>query len=1263
MSFMNITKSKGSRTGYKSVRVAAPKLDYISTVGKNMELTKQPVLCADCVDMLRKYFNFITRCLDNVDHKKDLLKIDKIEASDDLTKIMKYELNIADDIKVENEKDLPNEEYRLHSSICIKDDIQELCLSDINNDSQVPENTNEIVVISNDISNINISQSNELEQNAGKVISEDAITISDSDEDTVEYNLKEISGDHSYNSKKLFELRNKQTDNNGAILQRNHSTTVNTQTEYTVKFNFQDKGWNSDSKELCEAENAHTDDNQPILECTAVEISDEDTVEYNLQETKEDSVIRELSKPENICTNDDKHTLECRSSTIIDKSTLKDNETTMDSVKDKKTDDESTKLVSKFNQIFNNSVQINSQNTGQEVTKNDSDTGGRDDVETDLECVINVSTVTSQQAETNLNQSSLSKNNNLKHAKSPSQNVDARYKTDNGDKILEIEFSSDEDISRYANDIEEIIEDLSLDEDSNIDNALTKSNTSNKEKFIEISNTCDSDIQCDIEAVHTNSSEIVHSKSDSDIEIIGPTETQKESHSQNKNSDSQYNAGNRRSNRKSKTKKRKLTDLSLESSNDNDSDFEVNSDIASSDSEEYSEITKKFKMSNKYLYCGYCRYRATSTMRMDEHINKCKKFQLVKIQEHPKNKRSTANTLLKSTRVAAPTNGVTSQQDPTYIMFLNETLLYLIKKKHTIVGETSSSYSPSVNRTSVLDFEPNKTAEKQQSQESTNVIIVSDDEKSIEPVDTVYEGSNNLVIVNENANVNEELATQLDTDPLAVDIEEIRATILSDHQYSTQQETDIENEFSDVNVQTDSRNEAEPLSDTNINIVSNLLLNPGQITNNAIGLMSVEKDDSLKNGEINHTEIPNVAPAEGKNHGAENNKITTDTEINSVIKELESVLEDSSIISVSTENTNNLNKDLHSQNNVVPDTIVTAACDSMTEINEGSKSNSKNCSGNLSKLPMPETSIESKLPMPETSIEKDKVVGEDHTVTAIQIQEASESSNNLNKDLHSQNNVVPDTIVTAACDSMTEINEGSKSNSKNCSGNLSKLPMPETSIESKLPMPETSIESKLPMPETSIEKDKVVGEDHTVTAIQIQKASESSKLQLIRQPAGQRAVATTKSCVVLDDHLVDQKILTVYKCNSCNFNTRYLKVIDLHILDHFCQIANGKYACNACPAQFSDKFTMIEHVKELQHGYKIGVWCVNCSSVFSKTWEARKHQKECRRKQISVKLFKSNNVIFCMLCQYETSDLAQAKEHTKKCKERLMKARHVIELD
>ncbi|CAH1281620.1 unnamed protein product [Diabrotica balteata] len=1121
----------------------------------NMELTKQPVLCADCVDMLRKYFNFVTRCIGNVDHKKNLLKIDKIEAGNDLTKITKYELIIADDIKIENEKDLPNEEYRLHSSICIKDDIQELFLSDINNDCQVPENTNEIVVISNDISNIDISQSNELEQNADKVISEDVISISDSNEDTVEYNLKEICGDHSHNSKELFELRNKQTDNNGAILQRNHSTTVSTHTEYTVNFNFQDKGGNSDSQQLCEAKNTNTDDNQPALECTAIEISDEDTVEYNLQEIKENSVIRELSKPENICTDNNKHTLECTSSTIVDKSTLKDNQTTMDSVIDKKTDDENTKLVSKFNQIFNNSVQIDSKNTGQEVTKNYSDNGGHDDVETDLECVRNVSTVTSQQAETNLNQSSVLKNNNLKQTKSPSKNVDANDKTDNGDKNLEIEFSSDEDISRYANDIEEIIDDLSLDEDSNIDNALTKSNTLNKEKIIEISNTCDSDIQCDIEAVHTNSSEIVHSKYDSDIEIIGLAETQKESHSQNKNSDSQYNVGNRRSNRKSKTK-RKLSDLSPESSPDqnhnNDSDFEVNSDNESSDSEEYSEINKRFKMSNKYLYCGYCRYRATSTMRMDEHLNKCKKFQSVKIQEHPKNKKSTSNTSLNSTIVAAPTSGVTSQQNATYSMFLGQTLLYLIQKSHIIVGETSSSYSPSVNKTNVIDFRSNKTAEKQQSQESSNVIIVSDDEKSIEPVDTLNEGSNNLVIINENDNVNEELTTQLDVDPLAVDIENVRATILKDHHYFLPPETDIENEFRSVNVQTGSGNEAEPLPDSNINIVSNLLLNPGQTINNAIGLMSVGKDDSLKNGENNDTEIPKVAPAEGKTHDAENSKITTDTEINSVIKELESVLEDSSIISESTKNTNNLNKDLYSQNNVVPDKIVTAVCHPMTEINQGSKSNSNNCSGDL---------------------------------------------------------------------------------------------------------------GKLSMPETSIEKDKVVGEDHTVTNIQIQKTSESSELQLIRKPAGSRAVATTKRWVVLDDHLVDQKILTVYKCNSCDFNTRYLKVIDLHILDHFCQIANGKYACNVCLAQFSDKLNMIEHVKELQHGYKIGVWCVNCSSVFLKTWEARKHQKVCKRKQISVKLFKSNNVIFCMLCQYETSDLAQAKEHTKKCKERLMKARHVIELD
>ncbi|XP_050507491.1 probable serine/threonine-protein kinase DDB_G0282963 isoform X2 [Diabrotica virgifera virgifera] len=1386
----------------------------------NMELTKQPVICVDCVDMLRSYFNFITRCLDNVERKIKLLEIDKTEASDHQTEISNYELHTEHDIKCENDKDLPNEEYRLNSGIFGKYDKQELCFSDINNGCQVPTNTNEMVVILNDISNIDISQSNELEQNSGKAINEDIISISDSDEDTVEYNLKELSGDSVDNSKELCELENKQTDNNGPILQCNNTT-----------------AHNCDYKELREAKDSHTDDNQPILECndTARVVTNEDTVKYNVQDIEENSFIRELSKPENKST-DNKLTLVCRSPTVADKNTLTDNQI-IDSVKDKATDNDITKLVSEFNQIFNTSIQIDSI---KEVTKNYSEEEGRDDIEIDLECVRNVSTVTSEQTENDLKQSSILTNNNSKysyanslstnvdardktdigdknletrfssdedtnryangikeiiedlsldedsnvgnaHANSLSENVDARDKTDIVDKNLEIGFSSDEDTNRYANDIEEIIEDLSLDEDSNVDNALSKSKTSNKEECREISNTCDSDILCDVESVHatsenfhnkydsnienggqddveidlecvrnigtvtseqaesnlkqssvpknnnskhpllnnidardktdvdeenveiesssvedtsrfdndieeiiedlpldedcnidnaltksttsnnekcreisntcdsvfqsdiesirTNSSEKVQNKCDSDIEIIEPAETQNESYSQNHNSDHRNHSYNTRSNRESKTK-RKLTDVIPEISSGSDSDFQINSDNDSSDSEEYSENSKKFKMSNplsnKYLYCAYCRYTCTVQMHMEEHMNKCKNVRLVKMQTYSKNKKSTPNTL-KTTIVAAPTNLVPSQQVDSHSRIMNRLLLYLIRKNPVTVGETSSLFSAIPNRTSGIYLQPNNTTEKHQSKESTHVIILSDDETPIEPVNKVYEEPNNLVIVNEDAKMDKELVKQLDIDSLAVDTENKRAgnecndvnmqigsrneakrlsdsntNIVSNLLLPSCQKTNnairmmsvenylykngqIENEFNAVNVQMGSSNEAERLSDSNINNVSNLLFKSCQNSNNAIGLVSLENDDPCKNGEITDTEIPNVAPAESTTHDADTNKITTttDTEINSVMKDLASVLTDSSLNNETTENTNNLNRDLPWQNSVVVCSCgsrVTEVCHSIIEINEGSKCNIKNFPGDLNKLPMS-----------EKSIAKDKVViSGDHSLMNIQIQK----------------------IVASSKLAL---------NTQNCSGDLNKLPMSETSIA----------------------KDKATSEDTTL--IDIQKTSTSSKL--IRQ------LLTDKRCVFLADHLVDQKILTIYKCDSCNFNTRYLKLLDSHIIDHFCQMANSKYTCNKCRAHLSDKRDVIEHVKKLQHGYTIGVWCVNCSSIFLKTWEARKHQKVCPRKQISVKLFRSNNVIFCMLCQYETSDLAQAKEHTKIHKERVMNTRQVIEVD
>ncbi|XP_050507490.1 dentin sialophosphoprotein-like isoform X1 [Diabrotica virgifera virgifera] len=1413
----------------------------------NMELTKQPVICVDCVDMLRSYFNFITRCLDNVERKIKLLEIDKTEASDHQTEISNYELHTEHDIKCENDKDLPNEEYRLNSGIFGKYDKQELCFSDINNGCQVPTNTNEMVVILNDISNIDISQSNELEQNSGKAINEDIISISDSDEDTVEYNLKELSGDSVDNSKELCELENKQTDNNGPILQCNNTT-----------------AHNCDYKELREAKDSHTDDNQPILECndTARVVTNEDTVKYNVQDIEENSFIRELSKPENKST-DNKLTLVCRSPTVADKNTLTDNQI-IDSVKDKATDNDITKLVSEFNQIFNTSIQIDSI---KEVTKNYSEEEGRDDIEIDLECVRNVSTVTSEQTENDLKQSSILTNNNSKysyanslstnvdardktdigdknletrfssdedtnryangikeiiedlsldedsnvgnaHANSLSENVDARDKTDIVDKNLEIGFSSDEDTNRYANDIEEIIEDLSLDEDSNVDNALSKSKTSNKEECREISNTCDSDILCDVESVHatsenfhnkydsnienggqddveidlecvrnigtvtseqaesnlkqssvpknnnskhpllnnidardktdvdeenveiesssvedtsrfdndieeiiedlpldedcnidnaltksttsnnekcreisntcdsvfqsdiesirTNSSEKVQNKCDSDIEIIEPAETQNESYSQNHNSDHRNHSYNTRSNRESKTK-RKLTDVIPEISSGSDSDFQINSDNDSSDSEEYSENSKKFKMSkplsNKYLYCAYCRYRCTVQMRMDEHMNQCKKVRPVKLQTYSKNKKSTPKASLKSTTVAAPTNLVTSQQVDSYSRIMNRLLLYLLRKNPVTVGETSSLFSAIPNSTSVIDLQTNNTTEKHQSNESTHVIILSDDETPIEPVNKVYEEPNNLVIVNEDAKMDEERIKQLDVDPLAVDTQNRSAAVLRDHEYCSQQETDIENECNDFNVQMGSRDEAERLSYSNINIVSNLLLNSCQKTNNAIGMMCVEKDDSHNNGETDESNA--VYVQKGSRNEVER---LSDSDINIVSNWLLNPYQNTNnAIGMSVENDdshkdgeienefNAVNVQKSSGNtaerlsdsniNIVSNLLLNScqstnnAIGSVSVENDDSYKNGETNDTEISNVAPAECTthdantnkITTTIDTEMNSIMRD--LASVLTNSSINT-ETTENTNNTHKGLPSQVSVIVGrcgTRVTEACHSMIEINEGLKCNSQNCSDDINKLPMSESSIA----------------------KDKVTSKDTTL--INIQKTSTSSKL--IRQ------LATDRRCVVLDDHLVDQKILTVYKCDSCNFNTRYLKLLDSHIIDHFCQIANSEYKCNKCLAHFSNTCDVIEHVKDLRHGYRIGVWCVNCSSVFLKTWEARKHQKVCPRKQISVKLFKSNNVIFCMLCQFETSDLAQAKEHTKKCKERLMKTRQVIEVD
>lgn len=144
------------------------------------------------------------------------------------------------------------------------------------------------------------------------------------------------------------------------------------------------------------------------------------------------------------------------------------------------------------------------------------------------------------------------------------------------------------------------------------------------------------------------------------------------------------------------------------------------------------------------------------------------------------------------------------------------------------------------------------------------------------------------------------------------------------------------------------------------------------------------------------------------------------------------------------------------------------------------------------------------------------------------------------------------------------------------------------------------------------------------------------------------------------------QFLGVLKCDMCSYNTRHIASIENHKMTHFNQVQNNQnYYCTICNKLESGLLNYITHMKELHthYFYKPFYWCVKCSFVLKSIKELSRHV--CKNKHVSVKMFKSNGVVFCMFCKFESDNISEAKQHIKICelKSTNLQPSEIIEID
>lgn len=161
-----------------------------------------------------------------------------------------------------------------------------------------------------------------------------------------------------------------------------------------------------------------------------------------------------------------------------------------------------------------------------------------------------------------------------------------------------------------------------------------------------------------------------------------------------------------------------------------------------------------------------------------------------------------------------------------------------------------------------------------------------------------------------------------------------------------------------------------------------------------------------------------------------------------------------------------------------------------------------------------------------------------------------------------------------------------------------------------------------------------------------------------------RLELTRMSASFIDE--VSSQFLGVLKCDKCNYNTRHLAAIENHILVHFSQpTKNETYLCIVCHKLLSGLYNFIDHMR-VSHNYlfyKHFYWCVRCTNILNDLRQIQFH--ECQKKNVTVKMFKSNGVVFCMLCKFESEDISEARQHIKLCamKSANLEPIEVIEID
>ncbi|CAH1159646.1 unnamed protein product [Phaedon cochleariae] len=147
----------------------------------------------------------------------------------------------------------------------------------------------------------------------------------------------------------------------------------------------------------------------------------------------------------------------------------------------------------------------------------------------------------------------------------------------------------------------------------------------------------------------------------------------------------------------------------------------------------------------------------------------------------------------------------------------------------------------------------------------------------------------------------------------------------------------------------------------------------------------------------------------------------------------------------------------------------------------------------------------------------------------------------------------------------------------------------------------------------------------------------------------------------------EQKGLAVLKCDLCSFNARTYVKMAKHIRVHVAKLKKDDvFQCDHCESCFMNIQDTIDHLKysHCLDYYKIYYWCVKCATVFSKPFELQEHFLKCSFKEKIVRLFKSNNSVFCLMCEFETDDVNEARTHLKSCRiKNVVVSDDVIEID